>query len=466
MTNLQRKVSGDVVSPVRSEYGPEGFCIPFNWVAQSLREQGIRIIVYLDDFLVVHQNPQILQSHVQITVERLQYLGWMVNFDKSTLAPCQRLVYLGVQCDTLLNEKSLPEKKCLNLVSKISTALKEKTIDLKALQSLVGLLNFASFVVPRGRLHFRALLSFLNTVSKIPVAKFKIPVHALKEFTWWLQNHSCPSLIHFAAPMHFLATDASDVAWGAQLDNRSFPGSWNDREQLYHCNQKELLALLKILQKQGQFLSCSTVLWQCDNRTAVAFIRKEGGTKSIALLELTIDIFEVLDRYQIHLAAYHIPGKFNSHADHLSRYRSSPEWHLLPTCTDLIFNRFGVPVIDLFASEDAHVVANYVFLDQNDNQALFHDAFSQTWNYHQAWIFPPPYLIPKVLAHLNLAKGLYLLVVPRWERVFWRADIKSRALAAPFTIKHLNRHLIDISTGLPPPKVKEMTLEVWKCLTV
>lgn len=76
---------------------PKVFAYLSNWVAQSLRDQGIRIIVYLDDFLVVHQNPQILQTHVQITVERLQYLGWLMNFDKSTLAPCQCLVYLGVQ---------------------------------------------------------------------------------------------------------------------------------------------------------------------------------------------------------------------------------------------------------------------------------------------------------------------------------------------------------------------------------
>ena len=284
-----------------------------------------------------------------------------------------------------------------------------------------------------------------------------------EELDWRRHNCRTNSMIHCPLPTHCLTTDASDKGWGAMLDNDCIQGTWTSAQQKLHSNQKEMLAILYALQRSFRLLVSSALLIQCDNRTVVGYLRNEGGTKSKSLTSLTMKVFTILDRYDIHLSIYHIPGNYNTHADRLSRNKSPPEWHLLSGITQIIFRKWGVPTIDLFASRHAHVVPAYCTLDRTDMNAIFHDALSLQWDFQNAWVFPPPHLIPRVLACLNRAKGIFLLIVPRWENVYWRPDLKSRALSPPFTIRNLEENLIDTATGHPPSQAEKMTLEVWRC---
>ncbi|CAH2208385.1 jg649, partial [Pararge aegeria aegeria] len=332
---------------------PKVFASMTNWIAQTLREKGIRIIVYLDDFLLAHQNVNILRTQVQVVLERLQYLGWQVNFKKSELNPQMNLVYLGIHWDPWLNQKRLPSEKYHSLLTKVSSILRENKVGLKCLQSLVGHLNFASFAVPKGRLNHRSLLDLLNSIPKTSKKLYVIPAEAQMDLKWWLQNYRTSSPIHIEPPTHFLTTDASDLAWGAQLDSLSLSGPWNRQEAQLHCNQKEMLAIFKVLQGHYQLLQDATVLVQCDSRTVVAYLRNEGGTISKPLTVITKKVFGVLDEHNIVLKVFHLPGKLNILADRLSRYQKTAEWHLVPSCTEMIFRKFGVPVDRSFCIADS-----------------------------------------------------------------------------------------------------------------
>lgn len=96
----------------------------------------------------------------------LEFLGWMVNYEKYELISQKTLAYLGIDWNTWLNQKSLPEEKVLTMSAKVKRLLEESVTTLSELQSLVGLLKFASFAVPKGRLNYRALLTLLNTLHK------------------------------------------------------------------------------------------------------------------------------------------------------------------------------------------------------------------------------------------------------------------------------------------------------------
>ncbi|XP_073962934.1 uncharacterized protein [Choristoneura fumiferana] len=263
-------------------------------------------------------------------------------------------------------------------------------------------------------------------------------------------------------PSSFLrTTDASGKGWGAQLNDMRLAGQWSPQELGEHSNGLELMAVRKVLNSQAPAMSQSSLMIMSDNRTVVSYLRNEGGTKSQRMMDTTYDILSILDLFRIHMTVQFIPGRYNVEADRLSRFRSQSEWHLLPSATGTIFQLWGTPEIDLFASQKAHVVPAYVTLDPIDPNAVFVNAFSQKWVYQLAWIFPPPCLIPRVLIHLNKATGTFLMVVPNWEKVFWRSDLRNRALAPPVEIGNLQTRLVDVQTQRPPSDVKRMVLEVW-----
>ncbi|KAJ8707906.1 hypothetical protein PYW07_011583 [Mythimna separata] len=208
---------------------------------------------------------------------------------------------------------------------------------------------------------------------------------AQNDLKWWLNHLETPSPIHVPHPTHYIVTDASDDAWGAYINNTYISGTWKAEEKHLHCNQKEMLAILKTIHHYGQRLHKASLYIQCDSKTAVSYLRNEGGTKSIALMDLAHQILRFVDAYQMHFVIYHIPGVYNVEADRLSRVQRLPEWHLLPQVTNLVFAKWGRPVIDLFASRLAHVVPKYCTLDHQDqeapnnlNSAWFYNDFNES----------------------------------------------------------------------------------------
>lgn len=431
------------------------------WVAETLRAQGCRVLVYLDDFLLANQNQTKLCHQAAEAVRHLEYLGWQINYTKSILTPTKDLEYLGIRWKTAKNIMSLPMKRRLHLNETLDRLLKKCQINLRELQSLLGQLNFANFVIPRGRLHCRRMQIFLRKFdARWPRQMQLVPQVVYQEMMWWrgATHHKVP--IHEEPATHFLATDASDTGWGAHLDGNLVSGTWSPTQRRWHSNKKELYAAIAAIKRNVKILQKSHVLIQSDNRTLIAYIRKEGGTKSLSLLALTFQLLQIIDKHQITLTAYYVPGRYNIIADRLSRGKQPAEWHLLPQGTAEVFRRWGRPEIDLFASRNSAVVQTYVSIDCRDHLAVYTDAFSRTWNYQLAWVFPPPTLLPRVLAHLNNASGTYLVVAPEWPRAFWLQDLKIRALEQPYQLQNLSGTLIDIVTSHPPLQVHALTLKV------
>lgn len=433
-----------------------------NYLAEKLRASGMRIIVYLDDFLLAHQNRSMLQQQTSLTVRFLQSLGWILNLEKSILCPTRNLEFLGIQWDMVNNRKYLPHKKVHKLRKTFHQLLSRKTCSLKEAQSILGQLNFANYVIPQGRLHCRFFQGHLRLLRQgHPTRRYTLPEAVVRDLHWWQRSVSDFSIIHLPRITHHLVTDASNYGWGALLNDRYMSGQWEPHQHDLHSNLKELLAIQMAIEVRAQDLRGAKLLVQSDNVTALAYLRNQGGTKSALLMEQTRQICGLIHDLDITVSYQHLPGCFNGIADRLSRGKPITEWHLLPEATSKIFQTFGVPQIDLFASSRAHVVQHYVSQDPWDGAAVFHNAFSRQWKYQLAWVFPPPSLMPRVLIHLNSCKGLFVVIAPRWLKCFWRPDLQNRALSGPITLENLNETLVDMATGHTLPKVADLILEAW-----
>lgn len=157
------------------------------------------------------------------------------------------------------------------------------------------------------------------------------------------------------------------------------------------------------------------------------------------LLDLTFKVLQLTNSLKITLSAAYLPGRYNGIADRLSRKKDPPEWHLLPQAIKKIFNHWGIPEIDLFASAESAIVKRYVSRDCKDHRAEFIGAFSRPWNFKLGYVFPPPSLIPRVLNHLNKCRGQYLLVAPKSAVITFCAGMTSTNLSSDFLLRQVLR---------------------------
>lgn len=54
-------------------------------VVSFLRKQGMRLVIYLDDMLLLNELKEGVNSNTKITLEFLQFLGFIINWEKSLL---------------------------------------------------------------------------------------------------------------------------------------------------------------------------------------------------------------------------------------------------------------------------------------------------------------------------------------------------------------------------------------------
>ena len=108
--------------------------------------------------------------------------------------------------------------------------------------------------------------------------RIQVPQWVLSEVAWW----SSPAVLQ-GLPLVTketevsLFTDASSSGWGAQLGSRSTQGQWSASQQSCHINVLEMQAVIYAVRDFLPQLRSRVVRLMCDNAVTVAYIKNEGG---------------------------------------------------------------------------------------------------------------------------------------------------------------------------------------------
>ena len=398
----------------------------------TLWQIGIRLVVYLDDILILHQGREELESLAPLICNLFEALGLVINTKKSLLIPQQSTEFLGFLIKSMTLQIQMPQEKLRKIQQDARGLLLHQSVTVRDLARFVGKTTASCKAIWQAPLHYRGIQALMNSVSSeaednsAPIGWFNIRLplseEARQDLLWWV---SLDRTVPLQAPLlprvpsMIITSDAFTTGWGACLGDTTTGGTWSAQEMMHHINYLELLAAFLAVQCFLKTENNITILLKLDNVTAVTFINRLGGTHSKPLCQLALAFWEWCIPRNLFLIAEHLPGQQNVLADHESRSRKDRcDWMINPHLFHQIQDQLGPCQVDLFASRLTRQLPRY-FSWRIDPEAEAVDAFKQDWSHYRGFANPPWCLIPRCLSQARAQKARLILLTPLWPSQAW-----------------------------------------------
>ena len=402
----------------------------------KLRSEGLVSVYYLDDSWLMGSSAEDCSNNVERTEFVLSKAGFIINEKKSVKVPTTKITFLGFEIDSVNMTISLPLEKKVRIINFCKEILLNPSLSIRKLAEFIGILVSSFPAIQYGELFYRFLehdkVSALKREKGNFDAMMEVNDNSINEIKWWLNNISSAYKLIRIQPFDLvLTTDASPDGWGAVVDNSSTGGHWTDTEKEAHINVLELKAIYFGLKCYFYDYFNKHIRIKSDNTTAVAYINNFGGCRSLDCHNIAKEIWLWAFARNLHLSAEHLPGDENTLADKASRvFDIKTEWELSNSVFSKLVHIFGNFEIDLFASRLNKKLPTYVAW-KPDPDALFIDAFSNSWARYLFYAFPPFSVIQKCLQKILEEEATGLIVVPVWQTQSWFPKLMKMLVKPP-----------------------------------
>ena len=411
------------VLPFGLSTGPYIFTKVQRALTKHWRSQGIRIFTYLDDGAGADRSFSEAQEVSDLVRKDVKRSGFIANDAKSQWRPVQSGELLGFILNLSAGTFQVPQKRvdslCLVLQSIVAKGFVASARQLARFTGLLALMGLA--LDPVVRLWTRSLYrDILNAASWD--RPFHLSGEAVGEVLFWcanFDNSGSPIWSPSPKPEVFTYSDASDSGWGgftAQIGGRVAVGSWSVDEIGTSSTFRELRATRRVLESLAPQLRGSEVLHRTDNQNTEIIL--SVGSRKANLHSEAVSIYQLCRTYDIRLTVEWISRDHNELADELSRVEDANDYMLDRSCFMSLDGLWGPHTVDCFASVKTKQLDRFCsrFLNPGCEAA---DAFTVSWTGANNWLFPPPFLVPRVLRHMAVGKEDGTLLIPEWHSAPW-----------------------------------------------
>ena len=436
---------------------PYFFCKTLKPIITFLRSKGIRVSVYVDDFILAAET-DLIENHKNVLLDTLLKLGIVVNFDKSNLDPTTCKEYIGYIISTQ-NEDGLvwikiPQKRITKLRHDIKLALKKGTLSARSLARISGQCIAMSKAIIPAKLLLRNIYKLLRQRTSWQ-DKLVLDSGCIKDLTWWLSGlKSWNGCAVHSKPIDLqLITDASQIGWGAVLGDKQAQGLWTQQISSQCSNYREMMAVYYAMKALKTDITGKVIQVLSDNVSTVANINFQGG-QSQQLTEVATLIWSEALKNNVTLTAKFLAGSLNIQADYLSRRITNTDWMLNPAVFKYLDRLWGPHTIDRCASMNNRQMDLYNSMFYDPGTSGVDCLAQQDWGVHNNFINPPFCLIPRILSVLKVQRATGTLIAPMWKSKHWYQTLVEMSIYPPIRIPHSNRAFISLGSDVVPEPLK------------
>ena len=393
------------------------------------RNQGIRIVMYLDDGLGGDVGYEKTMNVRDIVKQDLYNLGFLMADEKCQWEPVKQITWLGYDWDLNTECIKVTQGRLDSLLGSLSVILNNyeqgvRYMHVKDIASVAGkVISMEAGVGQVCRLKTRAMYECILSRSSWK-GKVLVTKDVIEEVKFWLKNVvplNKRKLTHRTSEYtRVVYSDASDIGFGAYVENVSGTdviGTWSEQESAQSSTWRELMAVSRSLDMLKGHLNSQCVKWCTDNKNVAHIL--EVGSRKPYLHRIALDILEKCDRLHITLIPHWIARAQNIRADNLSKCCDSDDWSIRSSVFHYIDGVWGPHTVDRFSSD---YNANCLRFNSRwwcrNTEAV--NAFSQSWQGENNWMVPPPKLVNKVINKMKSDRAMGTLVVPAWKSApYW-----------------------------------------------